>query len=418
MLSWATPRHGFGIALIGTLVVAGAVVVPHDAAKAAAPCMTKVTSMKSLSKSRFAADSLLRRYHVHVDYPGKNDWHDQTANAIYGIYPANASPVLINSPLGERITTGDQVQLQRPKALSAINGDFYLSLSIRGKSVEVSRGPMVKAGQVLRAERDMKRVVGVDRAGHPFAGMMGVTGSIKAETHEKVKIVGVNWETVQPSGVTVYTSAWSSLAGSPRPAGAVEWVLNRKNEIRKVRSSVQNSAELGAKVRSNSRVIAFPAKYASVGSAGVAGQTVKVVISQRTNSDVSLLEAVGRRLPLVLNGVAAPLGCAGYGRSGQASARPRTVIGWTKSGAWRSLTIPGSIFTGPGLRNGGLGLANEAALARKLGMYNAFELDGGGSTTLYTRSVSGHWNRRDLFRVKGGDYERPVTNAIAFVTHR
>lgn len=414
MLPWTTPRRGLGIALIGTLVLAGAVVVPHDAAKAAAPCMSKVTSMNLLSESRFAADGLLRRFHVHVDYPGKNDWHDQTANAIYGIYPANASPALINSPIGERTTTGDQVQLQRPKALAAINGDLYLSPSIRGKSVEVPRGPMVKAGQVLRAQRDMQRVVGVDNAGQPFAGMMGVAGSISAETTDKVKIVGVNWETLQGKGVTLYTSGWSSLAASPRPAGAVEWVLNRNNEIRKVRTSVQNTSELGAKVMADSRVIAFPAKFAFVGSAGVVGQTVDVEIRQRTDTGASLSEAVGRNLPLVLNGVAAPRGCAGYQ---SAAARPRTLIGWTKSGAWRTLTIPGSIFTGQGLRNGGLGLANEAALARKLGMYNAFELDGGGSTTLYTKSQRGHWNRRDLFRVSGGDYERPVTNALAFITN-
>ncbi len=97
------------------------------------------------------------------------------------------------------------------------------------------------------------------------------------------------------------------------------------------------------------------------------------------------------------------------------AARPRTVIGWTKNGAWRALTIPGTHFDGVGLRLGGFGLSNEAALAKKLGMTYAYELDGGGSTTLYTRSNAGKWSRRDLYGVTGGNYERPVTNAVAFV---
>ena len=40
---------------------------------------------------------------------------------------------------------------------------------------------------------------------------------------------------------------------------------------------------------------------------------------------------------------------------------------------------------------------------------------GGGSTSLYTRSSAGKWSRRDLYGVTGGNYERPVTNAVAFV---
>ena len=79
------------------------------------------------------------------------------------------------------------------------------------------------------------------------------------------------------------------------------------------------------------------------------------------------------------------------------------------------MTVPGTHFDGVGLRLGGFGLSNEAALAKKLGMHYAYELDGGGSTTLYTRSKAGNWTRRDLFGVTGGTYERAVTNGVAFL---
>ena len=71
----------------------------------------------------------------------------------------------------------------------------------------------------------------------------------------------------------------------------------------------------------------------------------------------------------------------------------------------------------PGLRNGGFGLSNEAAIAKKFGLYNAYELDGGGSTTLYTRSNAGKWTRRDLYGLdtSTGTYEREVRNGMAFL---
>jgi len=82
--------------------------------------------------------------------------------------------------------------------------------------------------------------------------------------------------------------------------------------------------------------------------------------------------------------------------------------------------VPGSkleVVNGVVLRNGGFGLASAANIARKLGMTYAYELDGGGSTTLYTRTQS-KWQRRDLYQVKnptGCTCERTMSNGLAFV---
>ena len=65
-------------------------------------------------------------------------------------------------------------------------------------------------------------------------------------------------------------------------------------------------------------------------------------------------------------------------------------IGWDAKGRWRTLVVPGTkVYLKNGSilqRDGGLGLANAANVAKKLGMANAYELDGGGSTSLWTRS--------------------------------
>ena len=63
--------------------------------------------------------------------------------------------------------------------------------------------------------------------------------------------------------------------------------------------------------------------------------------------------------------------------------------------------MPGSYVEAPGgklSRTGGFGLANAANVAKKLGMANAYELDGGGSVSLWTRSGTA-WTRRDLYKV-------------------
>ena len=69
------------------------------------------------------------------------------------------------------------------------------------------------------------------------------------------------------------------------------------------------------------------------------------------------------------------------------------------------------------LRTGGFGLASAANLAKRLGMTYAYELDGGGSTTLWTRTAS-DWKRRDLYGVSNPTEcicERWMTNGLSFV---
>jgi hypothetical protein len=225
-------------------------------------------------------------------------------------------------------------------------------------------------------------------------------------------MAGVNWDSVQSDGFTLYTNAYSHSSASPRPAGVGEWVINGHNKIVEVRTATVNAARRGLAVQSGTRVLAFPSTYASVASAGAVGQRVRVRLSQVTNTGVTLKTAVGRGAILVKDGVAAPAGCSAYDYS--AAARPRTIVGWTGTGQWLSLTIPGNNISGTS-RTGGFGLANSAALAKKLGMRFAFELDGGASTTWYTRSTAGTWTRRDLFGVSGGTYERPVSDGLAFL---
>ena len=169
----------------------------------------------------------------------------------------------------------------------------------------------------------------------------------------------------------------------------------------------------GWRPEQGTRVLAFSCSDAGIAADGVVGSRALVGVKRSTSSGVQLRTAIGRGLPLVENGVVAPLGCDAYKSK---ASRPRTLVGWNKAGNWRTVTVPGKLFSGY-FRDGGFGLANLTKLARKAGLYNAYELDGGGSTTFYTRNSKKKWTRRDLYGLDTttGTCERPVPTALAFV---
>ena len=90
-----------------------------------------------------------------------------------------------------------------------------------------------------------------------------------------------------------------------------------------------------------------------------------------------------------------------YGR------HPRTVIGYTKDGMIYFVEIDGRWH----YKAEGATIPETAEIARLLGLYEALNLDGGGSSTLWTRptGVLGHPNDNDLWDHAG---ERVVPNAV------
>lgn len=109
--------------------------------------------------------------------------------------------------------------------------------------------------------------------------------------------------------------------------------------------------------------------------------------------------AVSGRYQLTRNGaIVAPTGSGGFfGRN------PRTIAGRTADGTLMLVTIDGRQSTSVGAT-----LAEEAAVARSLGMTASVNLDGGGSTTMATR-------RGLVNQPSDAAGERPVADALVFV---
>jgi exopolysaccharide biosynthesis protein len=390
-------------------------VAVSDSADGARPCHIKVSSRVD-SRTHFANGGVLRRLTAKAQGAAKGGY-DQTGKVVLTKLPKGYFPALINTKVGARQPIGTMVRHQHRKSIAAINGDFFSFPDIGNMNdIEMSRGPMVRDGRIIRATAQRQRVVGVTRKHKPFAGMLAIRGTVSAKGLAKpLRVKARNWQSVRRGGVSIYTSAWSDAI--PRPRGHVEWVVNKHNKLRKIRTHFRNANELGSPVHDGTRVLAFPRGTPRAVRHVNIGARVTIHTHQSTGSSTKMFTAVGRGLPLVLGGTAAPLGCNAYDHS--KAARPRTFVGWNSSGRWMSLTVPGSTFDGIGLRVGGFGLANGANIARSLGFVRAYELDGGGSTTLYTRSKSGSWNRRDLYGVNTSvcACERPMTNGLAFIRH-
>ncbi len=424
-----TSAHIRATALLGVGVVAAAVLAATapEQAQAAHACRIAVTTRLDLSQ-KFAGPSTAKYYWATSDGSVVGQY-DHAANVIMTTFPVGAYPNLMYKRIGEREAIGSMAKTQSAGALGAINADFFVFADIRGTNdIEMARGPMIKDGQVIRGTRKKQRVVGMDSTLQPFGGELGIRGFIQARTgtSPKIDLRSVNWHRLVNGGVNIYTPDWSNAKSGtgailyPRPAGAVEWVLNARNKIKKIRPA--GSTSLGAPVASDTRVLAFSSDVASLVDGVPLGTKVRVNIGQATTTGVTLTTAVGRGLELIRDGKPAPLGCNAYAQTGSALAsRPRMFIGWDGKGRWRTFTVPGTkvyLKNGSSVqREGGMGLASAANVAKSLGMRYAYELDGGGSTSLWTRTGT-QWARKDLYKMSvqsGCACERWMANGLSFL---
>jgi hypothetical protein len=429
MASTLRPAALIGAGVLSMTLLTATSPGPADAAHA---CRVPVTTRLDLTQ-KFAGNSAGKstsKYYWATAQGTTVGQFDQSANVIMNTFPVGAYPHLMYKRIGEREAIGSMVQTQTPQALAGIDADFFVFADIQGtSSIEMARGPMIADGAPIRGTYRSLRVVGLDTAMQPYGGELSLRGFVQARTGTAPKIAlrSLNWHNLLTGGVNVYTPDWSNAKSStgkvlyPRPPGAVEWVLNSRNKIKSVRGV--GDPKLGAPVAAGTRVLAFSSDVASQVQSTPVGTRVRVTIRQNTTTGVTLQMAVGRGLELIRDGKPAPLGCRAYAKTGGAvAARPRVFVGWDAQGRWRAFVVPGTkayLKNGSSLqREGGLGLANAANIAKKLGMANAYELDGGGSTSLWTRSGT-TWSRKDLYKVSvqtGCTCERWMSNGLSFLT--
>lgn len=395
-------RHGHrvprivGLPLAALLAGSALVAVPVDAA-------TTVPCSMTVDWNRTANDTYANGverivYQVNVTSGGKS----QTATVQLMVMPNGAQPRLITRKLGALGQLRTQLDSkQGARGIAAVNGDFFYDYRIGGETVYLPRNASVSHGNPVRMNIERTRVVGIDKNGKPYDGEVGVTGSVTRGT-SIFAVTSVNWHEIGAADVAIYTPAWADVGVAKRPAAAVEWVVY-KGKITQVRTG----QGVGKTVAARTKVVAFGKNFAAAAKRARVGNVATVATQQATSTGTPLREAVGRGVRLVHAG-----GVAFSCSPAMTQPRPRTTIGWTAAGQWMTLTLPGTGYDRYGYRIGGLGLAQEANVAKAFGFVEAVELDGGGSTTAFIRRADRDWDRVD-----DPDYlyQRPIPNALVFV---
>ncbi|MFZ0325277.1 MAG: phosphodiester glycosidase family protein [Actinomycetes bacterium] len=394
----ARPRLSRILAAPLAAVLLGGVLAAAPVGAAPIVSCTMQVSVNLKSTQTYANGVQRNVYSVKVSHNGSS----QSATVQRMVMPVGAKPRLVTMRLGALAQLRSQLDSKKGvRGIAAVNGDFFYGYRIDGQTVYLPRDGAVSHGRVVRASSVGTRVVGFDIHGAPVDSVLGVTGSV---THGSsvFPVTGINWENVPDAGVGVYTSAWADVTTARRPATSVEWVVKKG-----VITVVRTGPAVGSTVAPRTRVLAFGRNYAGAAKRAKVGSAVKVVTQQVTSNGVPMREAVGRGLAL-LRGGAVPFACAPTLNQD----RPRTTVGWTASGQWMTLSLPGTGYDRYGLRIGGLGLAQEANVAKALGFSGAVELDGGGSTTAFVRRADKNWDRVDD---ADSAYQRQIPNAFVFV---
>ena len=382
---------------LAAALVGGVLAAAPVGAAAVASC-TMTVNLKPTSTQTYANGVRRDVYTVTVS----SNSGRQSATVQRMVMPVGAKPRLVNKKLGALGQLRSQLDSKKgARGIAAVNGDFFYGYRIDGQTVYLPRNAAVSQSKVVRANSVRTRVVGIDIHGNPYDGELGVTGSV---THGSsvFPVTGVNWEYIDAAGVVVYTTAWADVTVAKRPIAPVEWVIKKG-----VITAVRTGSAVGKTVAPRTRILAFGKNFAVSAKRAKVGSAVKVATQQVTGTDVPMREAVGRGISLVRAG-AVPATCA----PALYEVRPRTTVGWTATGQWMTLSLPGTGYDHYGYRIGGLGLAQEANVAKALGFVDAVELDGGGSTTAFVRRADNNWDRVDD---ADSQYQRPIPNALVFV---
>ncbi|GAA1438621.1 hypothetical protein GCM10009641_44280 [Mycobacterium cookii] len=280
-------------------------------------------------------------------------------------------------------------------ALTAVNGDFFdigRTNAPLGTSVDREAG-------ILTGSREgwipgVNSTLWFDAAG-PHVSPIAVQNTIRQRRRWSVS--GINHPSVPAGEIGVFTHAFNRTPGYQVTGGkkrAREVVL-RKNRV------VSNRPKLssGTKIGKRDKVL--------IGTGPAAGKLKtlkkgkKITVATRFGGGRPTVAISGDR-PLLVNGVRTVVN--------NTIAHPRTAVGIDADG--RKLLI--LVVDGRSTASRGYTMVELADLMTALGAENAINLDGGGSSAMYTRTGTGAMG---IVNEPSDGGERLVPNAFGIVYH-
>lgn len=286
------------------------------------------------------------------------------------------------------------------KAVVMVNGPVYAIGGTNLPAEQYVSGPQVKLSRVQSSS------LAIDRDGRAGLAMLSLTGRVTTPDGT-LALNAVNQDRLASSGVSLYTRGWGSRS---HPVGTVE-LLVRNGTVTRVRPA----GDRGDRVPRGSVALTGRGSAATSLRALKVGDAVTVKQGVATAWQDAVTRPEDRATPAV---AAIDLGKrvvrAGHVVLDECGPRdelrrPRTAVGWTKTGTLIVMAISGRP-TSTGEAVGGATSAQVGMYLRRLGAVDGSKLDGGGSTTMYVRTrVGGTPKRVDR---PGAAPERQVSGAF------
>lgn len=280
-----------------------------------------------------------------------------------------------------------------PSAVVTINGSVF-DPSIGALPTKLVR----QNGVPLKGDTVWQGVVatGIDRKA--YMDKLRLTGRVTSRGFTWA-VTGLNWGTVTGSGVNVYTTAWGT---AHRPYGAVDVVVANGKVV-----SRRTGTARGLAPSAGQRILTANGTTGTQLATLRVGDAVTLSYSHLSESGKPVLDAIARGYRYVYGSLTEGGTCS----TREEQLRPRTAVGWTKTGDTLVVTVSGRAVVN-GVLYGGATHHQMPTYLRQIGAEGAVGLDGGGSTTMFVRNAVA----ATPYRVdRPGSPQRNVPNALLWL---
>jgi hypothetical protein len=256
---------------------------------------------------------------------------------------------------------------------------------------------VLHGGVPIKGTAVEKGVVAFGTDHRAYMDYLKLAGTAKARGYTW-RVTGLNWQSMQGSGINVYTTKWG---GGSRPYGAVDVVVSSGKVVAR-----RTGTSRGAALRSGQVILTATGTTGTQLSALRVGDSVSLSYWMSSWSGKKVIDAVTRGYRYLEGSFSDGGDC----NSHDEQIRPRTAIGWASNGDTLVVTVSGRAVIN-GTLFGGATHHQMPTYMRQLGAVNAVGLDGGGSTTMWVRNyVGGAPYRVD----RSTSYQRAVPTALSW----
>ncbi|MGE5654525.1 MAG: phosphodiester glycosidase family protein, partial [Bacillota bacterium] len=254
-------------------------------------------------------------------------------------------------------------------AIAAINGDFFF-IGETGSPL----GPVIKDGQLISTPSWYPEfaTLGISQQGIAQIGYWGWSAAITHPNGKRMAVDGLNKQGASYGLPIVYNSSWGRpTPGSPKPGSSHLELVVKNGKVAEIRRD-----QSGVDVPADAYVVVGRDAAAAFLSEFKMGDAVK--LEYTTNPDWrSFKTAIGGGSMLVKDGKVAEFTHVISG------SQPRSAVGISRDGKTLWLVA----VDGRAAISRGLTQTELAEMLIDLGAYQALNLDGGGSTTMVTRTL-------------------------------